>query len=176
MSAWNAVCVVHVDKVNYTYTAGAPNLLTIFLFLLAIPGEKGLAYLKMTKSSFVTVLNTLPLLASSTDSELFLLLNFEWSMPFYTSRTQKRQYSSWCMEVTECFHSTHEKKKKPPCFWHTGKCTARECLRQRCHPSLTSVCFHLSTTVLIDKTSFPDVIPSRAHMLTSLRHHCWLPA
>lgn len=89
-------------------------------------------------------------------------------------RDQKRQHSSWYTDVTECFYSTPE--KKAPCFWHTGKCTARECSRRRCHPSFTSVCFHLSTTVLIDKTSFPDVITSRAHMPTSLRHHCWLPA
>ena len=89
-------------------------------------------------------------------------------------RALERQHSSWGMDVTECFYSTPE--KKAPCFWHIGKCTARECWRRRCHPSLTSVCFHLSTTVLIDKTSFPDVITSRAHMLTSLRHHRWLPA
>lgn len=89
-------------------------------------------------------------------------------------RAQKMPHGSWCTDVTECFYSTPG--KRAPWFWHTGKCRARERSRRRCHPSLTSVCFHLSTTVLIDKTSFPDVIPSRAHMLTSLRHHCWLPA
>lgn len=72
------------------------------------------------------------------------------------------------MDVTERFYSTPE---KAPCFWLAlAQMYSQRVLEAEDATPTLSVCFHLSTTVLIDKTSFPDVITSRAHMLTSLRH------
>lgn len=146
---------------------------TILLLPPALLGERDCNEQHDTMPVFCSVSSSLKTQAPPPNSHLLLLFKFWTIYAILHLRALERQHSSWGMDVTERFIPP---LKKSSLFWHTGKCTARECWRARCHPSLTSVCFHLSTTVLIDKTSFPDVITSRAHMLTSLRHHCWLPA